>query len=185
MSPAAPAVYLDVRDAGTCLALLHACEHAGWSRCTTAIPRAAVVADQLGTDGHRPVDALVVEPTPAASRVAVDAFTAGRVLAVVAANEPHTLPRALELARAGYGIVPRSVVEAAERLPTIPPRLDRVLQLVLRGRTNAAISRTLAQSLSSTKRDISQLLQLFDAPNRSVLVATAMRLGIRPGPGLS
>ena len=182
MTAPGPTVFLDVRDSGTCLALVHACEHAGWSRCATAVPRAALVADQVVANQHRRVDALVVEPTPAASRVAVDAFTAGRVLAVVAANEPHTLPLALELARAGYGIVPRIVVEAADRLPELAPRLERVLQLVLRGRTNAAISRTLAQSLSSTKRDISQLLQLFDAPNRSVLVATAMRLGIRPAP---
>ena len=184
MTAAAPTVFLDLRDATTCLALVHACETAGWARSRVPEPRAAVVADQLVTHVHRRLDALVIEPTPAASRLAVEAFTGGRAASVVAATEPHTLPRALELARDGYGIIPRIVVEAAERLPEIPPRLERVLQLVLRGRTNAAISRTLAQSLSSTKRDISHLLDLFDAPNRQVLVAAAMRLGIRARGGL-
>ena len=140
--------------------------------------------DQLVTRAPRPLDVLVTDPTPASSRLALEAFTAGRALAIVASTEPHTLPRALELARAGYGIVPRVVVEAAERLPEIPARLEQVLQLVLRGRTNVVISRALGQSLSSTKRDMTMLLHLFDAANRQALIAAAMRMGIRPGGGL-
>jgi DNA-binding CsgD family transcriptional regulator len=183
MTRVRPTVFLDVRDPATHRALVRVCERAGWARSAAPIPLAAVVADQLPGPPPRRVDVLVVEPTPAASHVAVDAFAAGRVRAVVAASEPDTLPRALELARAGYGIVPRLVVEAADRLPALSPRLHRVLQHVLRGRTNAAISRSMAQSLSSTKRDVSTLLDLFDAPNRQVLVVTAMRLGIRPSHG--
>lgn len=185
MTSGSPTVFLDLRDAATCLALVHACEAAGWTRSNVPTPRGAIVVDQVVVPVHRRVDALVIEPTPAASRLALEAFTAGRVLAVVAAGEPHTLPPALELARAGYGVVPRRVVEAAERVPQLSPRLDQVLQLVLRGRTNSAISRALVQSLSSTKRDVSSLLQLFDAPNRQALVATAMRLGIAPRGGLA
>ncbi len=180
-----PRVFIDLRDASIRPALLHACEAAGWSRTAAPTPSTAVVADQLSGPAPRPLDVLVIDPTPASSRLAMDAFAAGRVRAIVASTEPHTLPRALELALAGYGIVPRVVVEAAERLPEIPARLERVLQLVLRGRTNMVISRALNQSLSSTKRDISMLLRLFDASNRQALIAAAMRMGIRPGGGLS
>ena len=179
-----PRVFIDLRDTSIRPALLHACEAAGWSRTAAPTARTALVADQLVTRAPRPLDVLVTDPTPASSRLALEAFTAGRALAIVASTEPHTLPRALELARAGYGIVPRVVVEAAERLPEIPVRLQQVLQLVLRGRTNVVISRALGQSLSSTKRDMTMLLHLFDAANRQALIAAAMRMGIRPGGGL-
>ncbi len=175
-----PTVFLDLRDTTMQRALVHACEAAGWSRTSAPTPSTALVADRAPTAGRPALDALVIEPTPAASHAAVEAFTAGRVRAVVAATEPHTLPRALELVRSGYGIVPRLVLDAADRLPALPARLERVLQLVLRGSTNAAISRVVNQSLSSTKRDISALLRLFDAPNRQALTATAVRMGVRP-----
>jgi DNA-binding NarL/FixJ family response regulator len=48
---------------------------------------------------------------------------------------------------------------------------------VAAGRSNTDISAALHQSTSTTKRDIADLLAIFDAANRAGLTQTAARLG--------
>jgi DNA-binding NarL/FixJ family response regulator len=136
------------------------------------------VADRLREDAASPpIGVLVIVATPAASRRALEAFTAGRIRAVVDASEPEELPIALRLLRQGLGVVPTRVVEAANRVPVLRPRLERTLQLVLRGQSNRVIARAVHESEATAKRDVAELLRLFDAPNRMALAATAIRLG--------
>lgn len=174
-------VHLDVADTTLRYALAYACDEAGWSRALDPRPDAGLVGDRVPpSSGEALLDVLVVQPTPLACRRGLDAFSAGTVRALVSAAEPEALPRALELRRSGVSVVPSTLVDAALRFPRLRPRLERTLQLVVRGCTVAAISRALHQSQSSTKRDIGELLQLFDAPSRLALAATAVRLGMPP-----
>ncbi len=174
-------MYLHLHDQATRLALVYACEEAGLRQLRAPKHDTVVVSDQLVTMAGHGVDVLVVEPTPAACQRGMAAFVAGQARAVVAATEPASLPQAVALCGAGFGVVPRLVVDAAARMPNLPPRLQHILELVLRGRTNHDIARTLHLSLSVTKRNVQTLLQVFDAPNRQGLVAAAVRMGIRPG----
>jgi DNA-binding NarL/FixJ family response regulator len=117
---------------------------------------------------------------PAASRAALDAFGRRATLAVVAPTDPAALPRALEAGRLDLCTISKAVVAAARDFPTLTPRLERTLLLVLRGRQNREIARDLRLSEATVKRDLGELLRRFDVPNRVTLVATALRLGL-PG----
>lgn len=173
-------VHLDIRDVSIRFALSFAVEQAEWRRTTTRTGAAAVVGDRvpIGPDAP-PLDVLVVPPSPAASRVGLDAFTAGLVHAVVSAAEPASLPVALAHGRQGFGVVARSVLAAAHGFPPLSPRLDHTLRQVMRGRSNREIARGLGQSEATTKRDVTELLRRFDVTNRVALAATALRLGVR------
>lgn len=178
-------VHLDLRDTTTRYALSFAVEQAGWSRTSDPGAATARVADHLVERADAPaLDVLVLAPTPAASRRGVDAFTRGAARAVVSAEEPRALPDALDAGRRGLAVVSRTVLAAASAYPSLTPRLERTLLLVVRGRTNREISRELGQSDATSKRDIAELLHRFDAPNRVALAATAWRLGL-PGEGRS
>lgn len=175
-------VVLDVADTTLRYALAFACEEAGWRPLRCARPQAWRVVDRPPGEGaaSRWVDLVVVAPTALACRRALDAFTVGRVGAVASAADPHSAVRALELLREGTASMPRAMVEEAQRFPALRPRLERTLHLVVRGATIGAIAQALHQSPSSTKRDVAELLHLFDAPNRLALATTAVRLGVPP-----
>lgn len=174
-------VHLDLRDTAVRFAFSFAIDMSDWSRTLGRTAHAVVVADRI-TDriDTPPLDVLVLTPTPAASRRAIDAFTSGRVRAILSDAEPESLPGALEGARRGLSVVSSEIVEAAHRFPTLTTRLERTLQLVVRGRPNRDIARELRQSEATTKRDVAQLLRRFDATNRVALAATALRLGLSP-----
>lgn len=173
-------VHLDLADAAVRFALSFALDQAGWVRAAERGPGTAVVADGLGDDAHAPpLDVLVLTPTPAASRRALDALLAGRVRSIVSSDDPAGLPAALEGGRAGLQVVADGVVAAAQRFPALTPRLDRTLLLVVRGRGNRDIARLLQVSEATTKRDVTDLLRRFDAPNRVALATAALRLGWR------
>jgi hypothetical protein len=183
MSPVAGGrtVHLEVADTTLRYALSFACDQAGWSRAPEPGPGVPRVADRVpAAAGPGALDVLVVAPTPLACRRALDAFAGGHVRALVSAAEPASLPCALELRRSGLSSLPSALVDEALRFPPLRPRLERTLQLVVRGATVAAMSRALHQSQSSTKRDIGELLRLFDAPSRLALATTALRLGVPP-----
>jgi DNA-binding NarL/FixJ family response regulator len=174
-------VHLDVADTTLRYALAYACDEAGWSRALDPHPGAGLVGDRVPPSvGQAVLDVLVVQATPLACRRGLEAFSAGTVRALVSAAEPEALPQVLELRRTGVSAVPSTLVDAALRFPLLRPRLERTLQLVVRGSSVAAISRALHQSQSSTKRDVGELLRLFDAPTRLALAATAVRLGVPP-----
>lgn len=178
-APGGRTVHLEVVDTTLRYALSFACDAAGWVRSPVARRGVAQVGDRVPSEAApTTLDVLVVQPTPLACRRGLDAFSAGRVRALVSADEPEELPRALELRRSGVSSVPCTLVDAALRFPVLRPRLERTLQLVVRGATVASISRALHQSPSSTKRDIGELLRLFDAPSRLALATTALRLGV-------
>lgn len=181
MSPEEPQrlVHLDLRDTATRYALSFAVDQAGWSRTSEPRSATALVADHLVDRPDVPaLDVLVLRPTPVACRRGVDAFTRGLARSVVSAADPTALPQALEAGRRGLNVVSRTVVQAAHGYPSLTPRLERTLLLVVRGRANREISRDLGQSDATTKRDIAELLARFDAPNRVALAATAWRLGL-------
>jgi DNA-binding NarL/FixJ family response regulator len=172
-------VHIDLRDRSVRYALCFAVDQAGWIRTRRRGPEVAAVADRApATADAPPLDVLVVHPAPAISRAALDAFGVGTVRAIVATTDPGALPRALEAARQHLCLVSRSVLDAAQAYPLLGPRLERTLQLVVRGRPNRDIARELGQSEATTKRDIAELLRRFDAPNRVALAATALRLGL-------
>ena len=176
-----PCVHLDLADTTVRLALSFAVDQAGWHRAASPVAGVARVSDRvLDRAGGPPLDVLVIHPSPASCRGAVDAFAAGAVRSVLRATEPAALPGLLELARRGLGVVPTTVVESARAYPTLTPRLEQTLGLVLRGWSNPAIARHLHRSEATTKRDVTELLRRFDAPNRMTLSATAIRLGLHP-----
>jgi DNA-binding CsgD family transcriptional regulator len=178
---AGPRVYVDLRDTTLRMALSFALDEAGWCRAAAREPGAAHVADRVvDHPASPPLDVLVIRPTPAACRRALDAFSAGTVRAVLRATDPSALPGVLELARRGLGVVPVAVVEAARAFPTLSPRLECTLGLVLKGWSNRAIARDIHQSEATTKRDVAELLRRFDAPNRMAMAAAALRLGVHP-----
>ena len=178
---AGPRVHIDLRDATLRMALSFAVDEAGWTRAARREPGTALVADWLvHHPATPPLDVLVIPSTPAAARRAVDAFTAGAVRSVLRANEPGALPGVLDLVQRDLGVVPAAVVEAARAFPPLTLRLERTLRLVLCGWSNKAIAAYVHQSEATTKRDVTELLRRFDAPNRMALASTALRLGVHP-----
>jgi DNA-binding NarL/FixJ family response regulator len=160
------------------LALSFVSRERGWSICDEAHRRCRCVrvADHLDT-GDRPVDVFVVHDTPRHCREALDAVLRGRVRSVVLWDAPGALAAAVDGLQHGALVIPERVVELAQRAPQLSERQRRTLQLVCAGRSNAEISSVLVQSRSTTKRDLAELLELFDAANRAGLCAAASRLG--------
>jgi DNA-binding NarL/FixJ family response regulator len=174
-------VHLGLRDLAARFALSFAVDQAGWTRVNDGSRPHARVADRLVVAPDQPaLDVLVLAPTPANSRRGIDAFTSGLVRAVVASTDPQALPDALEAGRKGRHLVSGSVLQAAQGFPSLTPRLEHTLLLLVRGRANRDIARELGQSEATTKRDVAELLHRFDAPNRVALAATAWRLGLSP-----
>jgi DNA-binding NarL/FixJ family response regulator len=173
----AGAAVLDVRDTTLRLALTFVLESAGWLRVEPGATGMRVSDSVPGDGATPPVDVLVVSPTPAGSRLAMRAFASGDVRAVLSTHDPEQLPATLELLQQGLSVVPVSIVEAANRVPTLSSRLERTLQLVMGGQSNRSIARVLQQSEATAKRDVAELLRIFDAANRQALSSTASRLG--------
>ena len=132
--------------------------------------------------GDRPVDVLVVEPLPLHCREAVDRIVRGGALAAITSDRPETLGSALHAAADGTILLPSRVIELANSLPRLPERLDATLRLVVAGHTNARIARHLHRSESTVKRDISELLRSFHAPNRQSLAGVAAAAGYNGRP---
>ena len=181
-APDQPSVFVDLVDTTQRVAMSFVAHEAGWAPARSARSADVHVGDRVLDSSAPPLDVLVIPAAPAPSRRAVEAFTTGRVRAVVDAAEPDELPIALSLLRSGLGVVPVRVLEAANRVPALRPRLERTLQLVLRGQSNRRIARVVHESEATAKRDVAELLRLFDAPNRLALAATAIRLGYQLEP---
>jgi DNA-binding CsgD family transcriptional regulator len=174
-------VAVDVTETTLRLALSYVLDDDhGWARVPAGEPSDLVVADRvmLG-DGSPPLDVLVVLPLPALSQQAVHALAEGRVRAVLDASQPDQLPTTLRALDAGLSVLPTAVVEAANDVPVLNDRLGQTLHLVLSGASNRTIARALHESESTAKRDVGDLLRMFDARNRVGLVSTASRLGYR------
>ena len=92
-------------------------------------------------------------------------------------DEPETLASAVGLLHRGATYVPERVLQLAQNAPRLTARQRRTLRLLAAGRTNREIALGLHQSPSTTKRDIADLLDIFDVANRAALMSTANRLG--------
>lgn len=168
-------VRLDVSSVVVRLALLHVAEEAGWYECSHAAPCGCLtLTDRLGTSA---TDVLVVQDRSAACQLALDAVLRGTAGGVVLWDEPESLLTVLEGVAHDSIVLSRRVVDLAASAPTLSDRQHRTLRLVAMGRSNHGIAATLGQSVSTVKREITDLLQLFDAPNRAALLTSAASLG--------
>jgi DNA-binding NarL/FixJ family response regulator len=78
------------------------------------------------------------------------------------------------------------VLELGALAPRLTDRQRQTLRLLARGSSSTSIAGALRQSESTAKRDIAELLVLFDAPNRTALVSSAASLGfVAPSPGFA
>ena len=173
-------VQIDVSNVTVRLALCFVAEDAGYVRGSSS--EAITVSDSLPMgEAAVPVDVLVIDARPVACQRAIGAVSQGTARAVICTDEPGRLPAALRAVNDELSVVPQRVIECANRAPTLSPRLLRTLQLVAGGASNQAIARATHESVSTVKRNVAHLLELFDAPNRLTLTATAIRLGYQLG----
>lgn len=178
------AVCIDVGSVVVRLALTHVSEDCGWRVCLQhqASCRGLVVADrQFSSCGGR-LDVLVSRDDPASCQEAVDAVLEGRARAVVIWDEPEALPTTVDAVQRGSAVLPQRVITLAHAAPRLTDRQRRTLRLIAAGRSNTQIATGLHQSVSTSKRDIAELLERFDVTNRAALMNTATRLGFLQGP---
>jgi DNA-binding NarL/FixJ family response regulator len=173
-------IQIDVSNVTVRLALCFVAEDAGFVRGHST--EAITVTDTLpGGDAPAPIDVLVIEARPVACQRAIGAVSQGTARAVICNDEPDRLPAALRAVTDELAVVPKRVIECANRAPVLSARLLKTLQLVASGMSNQGIARTTHESLSTVKRNVAQLLEVFDAPNRMALTSTAIRLGYQLG----
>lgn len=174
-------VHLDVDDTTLRLALSFVAEDAGWVRGGWD-DACVVVSDQLHRcTAARPIGVLVVTPEPARCREGVEAIARGWASVLLSADDPEQLPAALDAATAGFVLMPKRLVDAANQVPALDERLIRTLTLVAAHNSNPAIARVLHESESTAKRDIAALMRLLGVRSRSDLAEAAGRLGYRLG----
>lgn len=167
---------IDVRSVLVRLALTYVAEEQGWVVCRDESDRDCLhVADSCSANG--PIDVLVIRDKPSDCQRALDAVLSGAARAVVLWDDPTNLATAIDALRLGSAMIPARVIELAQEAPRLTPRQRQTLRLVAAGRSNGEISSCLHQSSSTTKRDIAELLETFDAVNRACLTTTATRLG--------
>ena len=177
--PALRPVQIDVSNVTVRLALCFVAEDAGFVRGTSS--EAITVSDTLPAGDGVAVDVLVIDARPVACQRAIGAVSQGTAKAVICNDEPDRLPTALRAVSDDLSVVPQRVIECANRAPVLSPRLLRTLQLVASGASNQVIARATHESVSTVKRNVAHLLELFDAPNRMALTSTAIRLGYQLG----
>lgn len=101
----------------------------------------------------------------------------GEACGAVLWDEPESLLTVLDGFGHGTVVLSRRVIDLAAAAPAVSERQLRTLRLVAMGRSNHGIASSLGQSVSTIKREIAELLQVFDAPNRAALLTTAAELG--------
>jgi DNA-binding CsgD family transcriptional regulator len=166
-------VSVDVCSVVVRLALIYVAESAGWTH--RAGPSSLAVSDRCPCD--RPIDVLVVRDEPAACQAATAAVMTGRARSVLLWNEPETLTATLDALCADAAVIPQRAIGLAQCAPQLSGRQKDTLRLLAMGRSSQSIANALSQSQSTTKRDIADLLSIFDAPNRTALVGRATQLG--------
>lgn len=171
------AVRISVSSVLVRLALSYVTEERGWLVCPGhETCRCVVVADRPPPAGTS-IDVLVARDTPSDCQEALDAVLTGAARAVVLWDDPTSLPCAIDALRSQASIIPERVIRLAQDAPRLSARQRRTLKLLGAGRSNSEISCALHQSSSTTKRDIAELMGLFDATNRAGLTTAAGRLG--------
>jgi DNA-binding NarL/FixJ family response regulator len=174
--PSLRPVHIEVSNVTVRLALCFVAEDAGFVRGSST--GAITVSDTMpSAHAPAPVDVLVIAARPLACQRALSALSQGTARAVICNDEPHRLPAARRAVNDELSVVPHRVIHCANRAPILSARLLRTLQLIAKGASNQNIARVTYDSLSTVKRNVTQLLEAFDAPNRMALTSTAIRLG--------
>ena len=164
------------------LALLHVAQGVGWTPCAHLPPCGCLRLTDRASDVPRD-EVLVVRDAPAPCQDALDAVLHGRARSVVLWTDPEALVVVLAAVPHRTIVIPDRVVELAAAAPRLSPRQRDTLRLVALGLSNRLIAAAQHQSLSTTKRDIADLLGIFDAPNRTALMSSAASLGfVTPNP---
>ncbi len=178
-TPGTGLVQIDVSSQVVRLALSYVVTDGGWALCTAHHDhcRCVRVVDNSRRRAHDRAEIVVVRDTPNDCQDALDAILAGTTRAIVLWDEPETLQDAIVAAGNGAALIPSRVLQLAHDAPRISARQRRTLKLVAAGRSNREIASALHQSLSTTKRDIAELMTVLDAANRAALTTTAARLG--------
>jgi len=174
-------VRIDVGSTVVRLALRYVALERGWEVCTGAHGTCRCVQVNDHCSSSTTVDVLVVRDTPSACQNALQAVLAGYARAVVLWDEPTGLTAALEALAHRATVIPERVIELAHEAPELTDRQCQTLRLVAAGRSNSEIAAALHQSTSTTKRDLGELLAVFDAANRTDLTTAAARLGFLVG----
>jgi DNA-binding NarL/FixJ family response regulator len=171
------AVRIDVSSAVVRLALRYVSEERGWQRCCCHddLCRCLAIADQCHPCSA--VDVLVTRDLPSNCQEALDAVLAGTARAVVLWDEPMSLGPTVDALAQRSSVIPERVIHLALQAPRLNERQRQTLRLIAAGRSNSEISSALHQSSSTTKRDIGELLVIFDTANRAGLTTAAARLG--------
>jgi len=174
---------IDVSSTVVRLALLYVAHDSGWDECPDhdASCGCITVSDRVPAQPGR-VDVLVVRDEPAACQDGVRAALDGRVGAIVLWNAPEDLRLACEGLEAGLTVIPRRVIDLGAMAPRLTQRQRETLKLLARGTSSHGIAGALRQSESTAKRDIAELLHVFDVPNRTALVSSAASLGFVRSP---
>lgn len=172
------AVCVDVRSTVVNLALTHIADEAGWARCSDEPTcDCLAVSDRCAPEGEPALDVLVVRDEPAACQEAVAAVMAGRARSIVLWDEPESLGVVLAALGREAVLIPERALDLARRAPQVTDRQREALRLLAAGVSSRCIALALHRSLSTTKRDIAELLAAFDVPNRTALVRRAVDLG--------
>jgi DNA-binding CsgD family transcriptional regulator len=173
---------IDIGSTVVRLALRFVVAERGWAECGHEGRCGCVTVSDRLPAGAAPLDVLIVRDEPAACQDAIEAAVAARVRAVVLWNEPEGLAAACEGLGSRMAMIPHRVLELGALAPRLTQRQRDTLRLLAKGSSSTLIAGALCQSESTAKRDIADLLQVFDVPNRTALVSSAASLGFVPAP---
>lgn len=157
----------------------------GWCHRGSGEPGDCCVTDRPATECGRSdgAEVLVVEPSPYAAQLALEALGSGCVAALVSRVRPQGLATALEAVAKGWVVAPCDVVERASEMPELTERQLEVIQAVVSGLSTSEMAHALHLSLASVKRELSTLYRGLGAGNRVSLVVLGRSLGFQPHPG--
>ena len=170
---------VDIEEVTLRIAVSHVIEGAGHRVVGPDDDHELVVTDDPLTEARPISTVLVVAPVAAPCQAALHAVLDGRARSVLCADDPERLPTALDAVADGWTTVDRRAVDIAGEAPRLDDRRAFVLQLILRGNTNQQLAASMRQSVSTVKRDISELFHAFGASSRLELAANARARGVR------
>ena len=170
-------VRVDVSSSVVRLALLYVVDQLGRARCLDIeVCDCIRISDRVG-DVTEVIDVLVTRDQPVACQEAIGAVLQGQARALVLWNEPESLLMTLESLEHGASLIPSRAIELSLSAPRLSQRHKDTLRHLAAGRSSRGIALAMRESESTVKRDIAELLDLFDVANRTALVGAATRLG--------
>lgn len=149
----------------------------GWRVCRNRASADLVVADSPDAGVEAPV-ILLLEGTATMAARALASVSEGAATGALLASNPAAIVPALDSVTAGLCVVDARVVDLARQFPKLSSRQISVLRGVRAGFSNAEIAATTHVSEATVKREIQELLETLDAPNRVRLAVVAHDLGV-------